>query len=196
MIDSKMTNWRWGVVVLLFLVVTVNYVDRAILGVLKPVLDREFGWDQRDYGWIVTAFQAAYAAGYVLAGRLFDHIGARLGLGLSVSVWSVAAMAHAAARSVLNFGIVRAVLGLGEGGCFPAAIKAVTEWFPKEQRAVATGLFNAGSSIGAIACPLIVPWLVKCRGWQGAFFMTGAAGFVWLAAWVWLYRSPGRHPRV
>lgn len=196
MIDSKMTNWRWGVVVLLFLVVTVNYVDRAILGVLKPVLDREFGWDQRDYGWIVTAFQAAYAAGYLLAGRLFDHIGVRLGLGLSVSVWSVAAMAHAAARSVLSFGIVRAVLGLGEGGCFPAAIKAVTEWFPKEQRAMATGLFNAGSSIGAIACPLIVPWLVKCRGWQGAFLMTGAAGFVWLAAWVWLYRSPGRHPRV
>jgi len=196
MSDSKVTNWRWGVVALLFLAVTVNYVDRTILGVLKPVLDREFGWDQRDYGWIVTAFQAAYAAGYLLAGRLFDSIGVRLGFSLSVSVWSVAAMAHAAARSVLSFSIVRAVLGLGEGGCFPAAIKAVTEWFPKEQRATATGLFNAGSSVGAIACPLVVPWLVKHGGWRGAFFITGAVGFVWLAAWVWLYQSPGRHPRV
>jgi ACS family hexuronate transporter-like MFS transporter len=196
MIDSKVTNYRWGVVGLLFFAVTVNYVDRAVLGVLKPVLDLELGWDQRDYGWIVTAFQAAYAAGYLVSGRLFDRIGVRLGFMFSVSAWSVAAMAHAAARSVLSFSIVRGVLGLGQGGCFPAAIKAVTEWFPKEQRAIATGVFNAGSSIGAIACPLIVPLLVKHWGWRGAFFITGAAGFAWLAAWVWLYRSPERHPRV
>jgi len=191
-----MTRCRWTVVGLLLFAVTVNYIDRAVLGVLKPLLDQELGWDQKDYGWMVTAFQASYAAGYLLAGRLFDRIGVRVGFLLAVSVWSLAAMAHAAVRSVLSFSIARSVLGLAEGGCFPAAIKAVTEWFPREQRAYATGLFNAGSNVGAILCPLVVPWLAQAWGWQGAFVATGAVGFLWVAAWFWLYHAPETHPRI
>ncbi len=194
--NAKMTQYRWVVVGLLFFAATVNYVDRAVLGVLKPLLDQELGWTQKDYGWMVTAFQASYAAGYLLAGRLFDRIGVRLGFLYAVTLWSVAAVAHAAARSVLTFSLARSFLGLAEGGCFPGAIKAVTDWFPKEQRAYATGLFNAGSNMGAIACPLVVPWLAAHWGWQGAFIATGAAGFLWVASWAWLYQSPERHPRV
>lgn len=194
--DAPMTHYRWGVVALLFFAITINYIDRAVLGVLKPLLDQELGWDQKDYGWMVTAFQATYAAGYLLAGRLVDRVGVRLGLLLAVSAWSVAAMAHALARSVLGFSTARAALGLAEGACFPAAIKAITEWFPKEQRALATGIFNAGSPVGAILCPLVVPWLALHWGWQGAFVATGAVGFVWVAAWGWLYQSPERHRRV
>ena len=191
-----MTHYRWGVVALLFFAVTVNYVDRAVLGVLKPLLDQELGWDQKDFGWMVTAFQATYAAGYLLAGRLMDRIGVRVGLTLAVSAWSVAAMAHGLARSVLGFSAARSLLGLAEGACFPAAIKAVTEWFPKEQRALATGIFNAGSPVGAILCPLAVPWLAGRWGWQSAFVATGAVGFVWVALWGWLYQSPDQHARV
>lgn len=191
-----MTHYRWGVVALLFFAVTVNYIDRAVLGVLKPLLDGELGWDQKDYGWMVTAFQATYAAGYLLAGRLMDRIGVRLGLLLAVSAWSVAAMAHALARSVLGFSVARSLLGLAEGACFPAAIKAVTEWFPREQRALATGIFNAGSPVGAILCPLVVPWLAGHWGWQSAFVMTGAVGFVWVAFWAWFYQPPERHARI
>jgi MFS transporter, ACS family, hexuronate transporter len=191
-----MTHYRWGVVALLFFAVTVNYIDRAVLGVLKPLLDQELGWDQKDFGWMVTAFQATYAAGYLLAGRLMDRIGVRLGLTLAVSAWSFAAMAHGLARSVLGFSTARSMLGLAEGACFPAAIKAVTEWFPKEQRALATGIFNAGSPVGAILCPLAVPWLAGRWGWQSAFVATGAVGFVWVALWGWLYQSPDQHARV
>jgi ACS family hexuronate transporter-like MFS transporter len=163
---------------------------------LKPALERELGWTQIGYGWMVTAFQLTYALGYVLAGRLIDRIGVQLGFLLSVSLWSIAAMAHAAARTVLGFSVARAGLGLAEGGMFPAAIKTVAEWHPKEERALATGIFNAGSNIGAVMCPLIVPWLATRWGWQAAFIATGAVGFVWVAAWLWLYRSPGNHPRV
>lgn len=191
-----MTNVRWTVVALLFFAVTINYVDRAVIGVLKPVLDTALGWDQRDYGWMVTAFQAAYALGYVASGPLLDRFGVRLGFSIAVAVWSVAAMAHAAATSVAGFSAARATLGFAEGGTFPAAVKAVTEWFPKEQRAFATGLFNAGSNAGAIACPIAVPWLAAHWGWQGAFVATGAVGIAWLAFWIPLYRPPGRHPRV
>ena len=191
-----MTHYRWGVVALLFFAVTVNYIDRAVLGVLKPLLDQELGWDQKDFGWMVTAFQATYAAGYLLAGRLMDRIGVRVGLSLAVSAWSIAAMAHGLARSVLGFSAARSILGLAEGACFPAAIKAVTEWFPKEQRALATGIFNAGSPVGAILCPLAVPWLAGRWGWQSAFVATGAVGFVWVALWGWLYQSPDQHARV
>jgi len=191
-----MTHFRWRVVALLFFAVTVNYIDRAVLGVLKPLLDQELGWDQKDFGWMVTAFQATYAAGYLLAGRLMDRIGVRAGLMLAVSAWSVAAMAHGLARSVLGFSAARSLLGLAEGACFPASIKAVTEWFPKEQRALATGVFNAGSPVGAILCPLAATWLAERWGWQSAFFATGAAGFVWIAFWAWLYRTAEQHPRI
>jgi MFS transporter, ACS family, hexuronate transporter len=191
-----MTYYRWVAVALLFSAVTINYIDRAILGVLKPLLDQQLGWDQKDYGWMVTAFQAAYATGYLLSGRLFDKVGVRLGLLLAVTLWSGAAMAHAAARSVLGFSAVRSALGLAEGGCFPAAIKAVAEWFPKDQRALATGIFNAGSPVGAILCPLVVPWLAGRCGWQAAFVVTGAIGFLWVVLWARFYQSPERHARV
>jgi ACS family hexuronate transporter-like MFS transporter len=191
-----MTNRRWIVVALLFFAVMVNYIDRAVLGVLKPLLDQELGWTQKDYGWMVTAFQASYALGYLMAGRLLDRVGVRLGLLVAVSLWSVAAMAHAAARSVLTFSVARSVLGLAEGGCFPGAIKAVTDWFPKEQRALATGVFNTGSNAGAITCPLIVPLLAANWGWQGAFIATGALGFIWVAVWAWWYRQPENDSRV
>jgi ACS family hexuronate transporter-like MFS transporter len=191
-----MTHYRWTVCLLLFLATTVNYIDRAVLGILKPRLEKDFGWTQIEYGWIVTAFQLTYALGYVFSGRLIDRIGVRLGFVSSVSLWSVAAMAHAAARTVLGFSFARAGLGLAQGGMFPAAIKTVAEWFPKEERAFATGLFNAGSNIGAVTCPLIVPWLATRWGWQAAFLATGAVGFVWVAAWLRVYRSPENHPRV
>ncbi len=191
-----MTGIRWAVVVLLFFATVINYVDRAVLGILKPVLEKDLGWNQVDYGWIVTAFQLTYAAGYALGGRLFDRIGVRLGYFLAVSVWSVAEVAHAFVRSVTGFSLARAGLGIAEGGNFPAAIKAVTEWFPKQQRAFATGLFNAGSNVGAVLCPLAVPWLAYRWGWQSAFLATGALGFIWVAVWLALYRAPDRHPRV
>ncbi len=191
-----MSSYRWMICMLLFFATTVNYIDRAVLGILKPMLEKDLGWTQIEYGWMVTAFQLTYALGYVFSGRLIDRIGVRLGFTLSVSLWSVAAMAHAAARSVLGFSIARAGLGLAEGGMFPAAIKTVAEWFPKEERAFATGIFNAGSNIGAVTCPLIVPWLATTWGWQAAFIVTGAVGFVWVAAWQLVYRPPEGHPRV
>jgi len=191
-----MTGIRWVVVALLFFATVINYVDRAVLGILKPVLEIELGWSQVDYGWIVTAFQVAYAAGYVLGGRLFDQIGVRLGYLLAVTVWSVAEVVHAFVRSVTGFSLARAGLGIAEGGNFPAAIKTVTEWFPKQQRAFATGLFNAGSNIGAVLCPLAVPWLAHLWGWQSAFLATGGLGFLWVAVWLAIYRAPGRHPLV
>ena len=191
-----MTNYRWIICALLFFATTVNYIDRAVLGILKPMLEKDLGWTQIEYGWIVTAFQLTYALGYVFAGRLIDRIGVRLGLLMSVSLWSVAGMAHAAAQTVIGFSVARAGLGLAQGGMFPAAIKTVAEWFPKEERALATGIFNAGSNMGAVTCPLIVPWLATRWGWQAAFIITGAIGFVWVAVWFLVYRPPEGHPRV
>jgi ACS family hexuronate transporter-like MFS transporter len=194
--ENRMTRIRWVVVALLFFATVINYVDRSVLGILKPVLENELGWDQVDYGWIVTAFQVTYAAGYVLGGRLFDRIGVRLGYLLAVTVWSIAEVSHAFVRSVTGFSLARAGLGIAEGGNFPAAIKTVTEWFPKQQRAFATGLFNAGSNVGAVLCPLVVPWLARLWGWQSAFLATGGLGFLWVAVWLAIYRAPDRHPLV
>lgn len=191
-----MTHIRWTIVVLLFFATVLNYIDRAVLGILKPDLEQELGWTQIDYGNIVTAFQFLYAAGYLLSGRLLDRISLRFGYALAVGLWSLAAMAHAVTRSVGGFCIARGALGLAEGGNFPAAIKTVAEWFPKRERALATGLFNAGSNIGAIACPLVVPWLTARWGWQSAFLATGALGFLWLIAWALVYRPPSVHRRV
>lgn len=191
-----MTNIRWQIVVLLFFATTINYIDRAVLGILKPLLEKDLGWTQIEYGWMVTAFQLTYALGYVFSGHLIDRIGVRQGFLGSVSLWSLAAMAHAAARSVLGFSAARAALGLAEGGMFPAAIKTVAEWFPKEERAFATGIFNAGSNVGAVICPLVVPWIATNWGWQAAFVITGAIGFLWVAAWMKLYRHPDKHPAV
>lgn len=192
----KRGNYRWTVCALLFFATTINYIDRQVIGILQPVLQQEIGWSDAQYGYIVTAFQAAYAIGLLLAGRLMDVLGTKLGYSLSIVVWSIAAMAHAAARSVFGFGAARFALGLGEAGNFPAAIKTVAEWFPKKERALATGIFNAGSNVGAILAPLMVPWIVIKWGWYEAFIITGALGFIWLIFWLIFYDTPEKSKRL
>jgi ACS family hexuronate transporter-like MFS transporter len=175
---------------LLFFATTINYIDRQVLGILAPVLQKEIGWDEIEYGLIVTAFQGAYALGLLLVGRLIDRFGTKIGYALSLFVWSIAAMAHATVSTVVGFAVARFSLGLGESGNFPAAIKAVAEWFPKKERALATGVFNSGANIGAVFAPLVVPWLTLEYGWQSAFLVTGALGLLWLVCWVPLYDRP------
>jgi ACS family hexuronate transporter-like MFS transporter len=188
--------FRWVICGLLFLATTINYIDRQVIGVLKVTLQEKFDWSEIDYSNIVFSFQLAYAAGYALGGRVMDLIGLRLGYWLAVLGWSLAAMGHGLARRVVDFCAARFGLGLAEGGNFPAAIKAVSEWFPRKERALATGIFNAGSNVGAVITPLVAPWLTLRFGWQAAFVATGALGLLWLGAWGWLYRTPQRHPRV
>jgi len=195
-VGAKIGRYRWVICGLLFFATTVNYVDRQVLGILSKDLQQAIGWTEVDYGNIVAAFNAAYAFGLVMAGRLMDRIGTRKGYIAAIVWWSLAAMAHALARTPLGFGVARAALGVGEAGNFPAAIKTVAEWFPKKERAFATGIFNAGSNVGAIVAPLMVPWIAGHWGWQWAFIMTGAIGLIWLAFWIPLYRRPEEHPRV
>src|SRR5215831_3294059 len=154
---ERVGNYRWTICAMLFFATTINYMDRQVIGILKPTLQEELHWDEIDYSNIVFAFQVAYALGYLLAGRLMDAIGVRVGFSLAVILWSLAAMAHALVRSVAGFSVVRALLGLAEGGNFPGAVKGVSEWFPRKERALATGVFNAGSNVGALLTPLIVP---------------------------------------
>jgi ACS family hexuronate transporter-like MFS transporter len=187
---------RWIVCGLLFFATTINYIDRQVLGILAPTLQREIGWSEVQYGYIVTSFQAAYAVGLLLVGRLLDVIGTKLGFAAAIVFWSLAAMAHALARTPFGFGAARFALGLGEAGNFPAAIKTVAEWFPKRERAFATGIFNGGSNVGAIIAPAIVPWIALTWSWQTAFLITGAIGFVWLLLWLWLYNPPEKDRRV
>ncbi len=187
--------FRWVVCGLLFLATTINYMDRQILGLLAPVLEKVIGWSETDYGHIVIAFQAAYAIGQVGSGWFIDRWGTKRGYSVSIVVWSIAAAAHAAARSVFGFGVARFALGLGEAGNFPAAIKTVAEWFPKKERALATGLFNSGSTVGAIVAPLVVPPLALAFGWQAAFIALGVAGIVWLIVWALVFNTPERSPR-
>ena len=189
-------NYRWVICALLFLPITINYVDRLIFGVLKPVLEVEFGWSESDYANIVVAFQGAYAIGLLLVGRLIDRTGARWGLGIAIGVWSLAATAHAGASSVFQFAMARFALGVGESAGFPGAVKAVSEWFPKRERALATGIFNAGSNVGALLTPIIVPILVLAFGWRAAFVVTGLSGLLLMALWFLVYRRPREHPRV
>jgi ACS family hexuronate transporter-like MFS transporter len=189
-------GFRWTVCALLFLATTINYIDRQVFSILAPDLQRDIGWSEIEYGYIVTSFQAAYAFGLIFAGRLMDRFGTRRGFSSIISVWSLAAMAHAFANSALGFGIARFALGVGEAGNFPAAIKTVAEWFPKQERALATGIFNAGANIGAVVAPAIVPWIALNYGWRWAFIATGAIGFVWLILWLALYRRPAEHPLV
>jgi ACS family hexuronate transporter-like MFS transporter len=189
-------NYRWLICGLLFAAMVINYVDRQMLGVLKPTLEAEFGWTETQYADIVFWFQAAYAVSYLAFGRVVDKIGARWGFGLAFLIWTVAHIAHAGARGLTGFIAARILLGVGEGGGFPGGIKAVAEWFPKKERAFATGLFNAGTNIGAIVTPLLVPAIVLTMGWQAAFVITGLAGLVWLPIWLILYRRPREHPKV
>lgn len=183
-------GYRWTICGLLFAVTTINYMDRQVIGILKPVLAQSLGWSEIDYGHIVFFFQLAYAAGYAGMGRFMDLVGVRFGLAVAVAVWSVAAAAHGLMRTPAGFAAARFALGIGEGGNFPAAIKTVAAWFPVEERALATGLFNAGSNVGALITPIVVPWLTVAFGWRTAFYATGLVGFVWLAAWLALYRRP------
>jgi ACS family hexuronate transporter-like MFS transporter len=188
-------RFRWVICGLLFLGVTKNYMDRQVLGVLKGPLQHEFGWNEVDYGNLVFAFQTAYAFGMILMGRLIDRLGTRIGYAVAMVFWSLASMAHAVANSLGTFAIARAALGFGEAGVFPASIKSVAEWFPKKERALATGIFNAGTNVGAIITPLAVPWIAVHLGWQWAFLLTGALGFAWVLLWLLLYRKPEEHAR-
>ena len=192
---SVPSRYRWTICALLFFATSISYIDRQVLSILAPQLQRSIGWNEIAYGYIVTVFQGAYAVGLLSVGRLMDRIGTRRGFPLIMAVWSVAAMLHALAGSALGFGIARGLLGLGEAGNFPAAIKTVSEWFPKQQRALATGIFNSGSNVGAIAAPLIVPWIALTWGWRWAFVGTGALGFGWIALWIVLYRTPEDRPQ-
>ena len=181
---------------LLFAATSINYVDRQIIGVLKPTLQSEFGWSESSFGDVIFWFQAAYALGYLAFGRLIDKIGARLGYAAVVALWTAAHIAHAFVSTVGGFIVVRFVLGLGESGNFPAGLKAIAEWFPKRERAFATGIFVAGSNIGAIVTPLIVPFITYRWGWRAAFIITGSFSAVWLVLWLKVYRRPEAHPRV
>ncbi|SFD82468.1 MFS transporter, ACS family, hexuronate transporter [Spirosoma endophyticum] len=192
----KQTNYRWVIVALLFFATTINYLDRQVISLLKPILEKEFSWTESDYGNIVTVFTFFYGASTLLAGYIIDRVGTKLGYIGAILVWSFAAMAHALAGSTFGFMIARAFLGIGEAGNFPASIKTVAEWFPKKERALAVGIFNAGANIGAVAAPAVVPWLALVAGWQTAFIVTGALGFVWIIAWWFYYEIPSRHKRV
>lgn len=188
-----MRNYRWFIVTMLLIATTINYIDRQVIGLLKPILEKEFDWSETDFARIVMAFSAAYATGLLLMGRLIDRVGTKKGYSIAVIIWSLAGMMHAVVRSVTGFAAVRMILGIGEAGNFPAAMKAVSEWFPKKERGLATGILNAGSSVGVVAALAIVPWILSHYGWQEVFWITGALGFVWLAVWLIIYEIPVRH---
>ena len=194
--SSHIGYFRWIICALLLLGTTKNYMDRQVLGVLKVTLQHDFGWSEIQYGNLISAFQAAYAAGMLVMGWVIDLLGTRLGYAVAMIFWSLASMGTALASSLGGFKISRYALGLGEAAVFPASIKAVAEWFPKKERALATGIFNAGTNVGAIVTPLIVPWMVVHWGWQSAFIWVGAIGFVWLAVWLLVYRRPEEHLHV
>jgi ACS family hexuronate transporter-like MFS transporter len=213
--SPRVGSVRWVVCALLFLAATINYVDRQVIGILKPTLQQEFGWTEIDYSDIVFAFQLAYAIGFIFAGRVMDRLGTKRGFAIAIVIWSVAAAAHGFApavgvavapvlagiglgysTSVAGFLFMRFLLGIGEAGNFPAAIKTVAEWFPKRERALATGLFNSGTNIGALVTPLVVPWLTVAYGWPAAFVATGLLGFLWLVVWMVFYHRPADHPTV
>jgi len=197
-INERIGKYRWMICAMLFFATTINYIDRQVLGILAT--DQTFktaiGWNEAEYGYVNTAFQGAYALGLLIVGRLMDRFGTRKGFSVAIVFWSIAAMGHALARSAFGFGTARFFLGLGEAGNFPASIKTVAEWFPKKERALATGIFNSGSNVGAIAAPLVVPFIAVTYGWQLAFIITGTIGFIWLFFWLMIYRPPAEHPKL
>jgi len=195
-LKQKTGAYRWTVCALIFFATTVNYLDRQVIGILKPVLESDLHIGEADYGYIITAFQLFYAFGMLLAGRLIDKFGTKIGYGISVLLWSIAAMGHALARGGFGFGFWRGLLGLSESGNFPAAIKTVAEWFPKKERALATGIFNSGTNVGAIIAPLAVPAIVVAFGWQAAFIITGALGFIWIILWFIFYEIPEKQKKL
>ena len=189
-------KYRWTICALVFFATTINYLDRSVISLLKSDLEKTFNWSESDYSNIVIAFQFSYAIGLLLAGRVIDWIGTKLGYALSLVLWSFAAIGHALVNSTFGFVIARSALGLSEAGNFPAAIKTIAEWFPKKERAYATGIFNSGTAIGAIAAPLTVPFIAKSLGWKWAFIITGAVGLIWLIFWFLTYEIPSKHKKL
>jgi MFS transporter, ACS family, hexuronate transporter len=190
----RLGHVRWRICALLFFATTINYMDRQVLGILAPTLQKSIGWNEIQYGYIITAFQAAYALGLLFVGGFIDRVGTRIGYAVAITIWSLSAMGHSLARSVFGFATARFMLGIGESGNFPAAIKTVAEWFPKKERAFATGIFNAGSNVGAIIAPLTVPWIAIHLGWRAAFLFTGLFSATWLLVWLFTYHPPESHP--
>lgn len=189
-------NFRWTICALIFFATTINYLDRAVISLLKSYLEKDFKWTETDYSNIVIAFQFSYAIGLLLAGRFIDKAGTKIGYAVSLLLWSIASMAHAFVTSTFGFIIARSALGVSEAGNFPSAIKTVAEWFPKKERAFATGIFNSGTNIGAIVAPLTVPFIAESINWQWAFVITGAVGLIWLAFWFVMYEIPSKHKRL
>lgn len=190
------SRYRWVVCALLFFVTANNYMDRQVFGLMAPELVKIFGWKTADVPAVVFWFQVAYGLGFLVSGRLLDYVGTRLGFIISVCIWSSAAALHAAMGGLLGFKVVRFLLGASEPSHLPGAIKVVAEWFPRSERALATGIYKAGSNLGAIAVPLLVPWLFHAFGWRATFLITAATGFVWLGFWLWLYREPAESRHV
>jgi ACS family hexuronate transporter-like MFS transporter len=195
-VTVRIGRYRWVIVAMLFAATAINYVDRQMIGVLKPTLSKEFSWSEGDYANIVFWFQVAYAVGYITFGRIIDKLGARLGYALAIVVWTISHMAHGLATGAKSFAAARFGLGIGESGNFPSGIRAVTDWFPQRERAFAIGIFNAGANVGAIITPLLVPALVVAFGWRSAFYLTGILGIAWLLVWWFVYRHPAEHSRV
>lgn len=189
-------KYRWLVLTLIFIATCINYLDRQIIGLLKPILEKEFSWSESEYARIVMGFTAAYAVGLLMAGNIIDRIGTKLGYTLSIILWSLAGMMHALAKSVNGFIAARIGLGLGEAGNFPAGVKVIAEWFPKQERGLATGIFNAGTSIGVVMAVFIVPLVLNRAGWKEVFWITGSLGFVWLILWIWWYEKPTKQKRI
>lgn len=184
------TNLRWWMLSLVFLATTINYLDRQVMGLLKPTLETEFHWDEKDYSYIVMAFTATYALGYLAMGRFIDRVGTKIGYAVSLIVWSLASIGHGFVKSTVGFIMARMALGLSEAGNFPAAIKSVAEWFPKKERALATGIFNSGATVGAILAPVLVPFILGHYGWQQTFVWIGALGLLWIILWWKFYYTP------
>jgi MFS transporter, ACS family, hexuronate transporter len=191
---ARIGRVRWTICAMLFVATSINYMDRQVIAILKPTLEHSIGMTEVDYGFIVDAFQIAYAIGLIAAGRFVDKVGTRIGYMVIMAVWSLSAMGHALARTVLEFGIARFCLGLGESGNFPAALKTTAEWFPQSERSLATGIFNSGANVGAILAPLIVPWVTLHFGWHAAFLVTGLFSTFWIIMWYRKYRQPADHP--
>lgn len=193
---KNFSRYRWTVCALIFFATTVNYLDRQVIGILKPLLESDLSIGEKEYSHIIMAFQLLYGVGMAIAGRLIDKFGTKIGYGVSVILWSIAAMGHALAKSVWGFGFWRGFLGVSEAGNFPSAIKAIAEWFPKKERALATGIFNSGTNVGAIVAPLAIPAMIVAWGWQSAFIITGALGFIWIIFWFIFYEVPEKHKKV
>lgn len=189
-------RYRWAICALLFLVITINYVDRQVLGVLKPIIEEDMGWSEVDYGNIVTAFQASYGIGLLVVGRWLDRVGTRKGMAIAIALWSLAALLHAAARTVLQFILVRIALGVAESAAYPGAVKSVAEWFPRRERALGVGILNAGANVGVLMTPIVGIMVAAAYGWEMAFLVTGLLGFIVFGLWIWLFRRPDDHKKV